>query len=258
MTLDRPSVTRTLEWAGCTNVRDLGGLPLEAGGTTTSGVVVRADNIRGLTAAGWEALAAYGVRRIVDLRWVQERDEDPPGAAAPDDVEVLNIPVLGADRREDRHERFARLAAEVEDSGTFTRRLYGEYLAEFPDAFAMAVDAIAGAPGPVVLHCTAGKDRTGIVAALVLRVAGVGIEATADDYALTDAGGLLRRGLSDGMPADQVRALTFLYAAPRPGMASLLADVDARYGSAAEYLVRAGLHRAAVDALRERLRAGRG
>lgn len=258
MTSVRPAVTRGLEWAGATNVRDLGGLPLERGGATARGVIIRADNIRALTLAGWEALAAYGVRRIVDLRWIEERDEDPPGTAAPDDVEILHVPVLGAHRREDRHERFARLAAEVDDGATFTRRLYGEYLAEFPEAFAAAVDAIATAPGPVVLHCTAGKDRTGIVAALILRVAGVGIAATADDYALTDASGRLRLGLSDGMPAAQVRALTFLYAAPQSGMAGLLADVDARYGSAAGYLTRAGLEAATTDALGERLRAHRG
>ena len=250
-----PAVARALEWAGCTNVRDLGGLALEAGGATARGVIVRADNVRALTPAGWDALAAYGIERIVDLRWRQELDDDPPGGVVPDGVEVRHVPVLGSDRREDRHERFARLASEVDDGATFTRRLYGEYLEEFPEAFAAAVDAIATAPGPVLLHCTAGKDRTGIVAALILRIVGVGIPAVADDYALTDASGLLRRGLSDGMPADEVRALTFLFAAPRSGMAALLSDVDARYGSAAGYLTRAGLDPAAVDALRERLHA---
>jgi protein-tyrosine phosphatase len=258
MTADRPAVTRALEWAGCTNVRDLGGLPLEAGGTTARGVIVRADNVRALTSDGWAALAAYGIARIVDLRWRQELDEDPPGGVPPDGVEIRHMPVLGSDRRQDRHERFTRLAAEVDDGATFTRRLYGEYLEEFPEAFAAAVDAIATAPGPVLLHCTAGKDRTGIVAALILRIVGVGIPAVADDYALTDASRLLRGGLSDGMPADQVRALTFLYAAPRSGMAALLADVDARYGSAAGYLTRAGLDPAAADTLRRRLHADRG
>jgi protein-tyrosine phosphatase len=258
MTTDRPEVTRALEWAGVTNVRDLGGLAIEAGGTTARGAIVRADNVRTLTPAGWEALAAYGIERIVDLRWRQELDEDPPGGVVPDGVEVRHVPVLGSDRREDRHERFARIAAEVDDGATFTRRLYGEYLEEFPQAFAAAVDAIATAPGPVLLHCTAGKDRTGIVVALILRVVGVGIGAVADDYALTDASRLLRGGLSDGMPAEQVRALTFLYAAPRLGMAGLLADIDARYGSAADYLTRAGLDPGAADTLRARLHADRG
>jgi hypothetical protein len=62
-------VTRALDWDGCVNVRDLGGLPLEGGGETRLGVLVRADNVRKLTDAGWEALADHGVTRIVDLRW---------------------------------------------------------------------------------------------------------------------------------------------------------------------------------------------
>ncbi len=61
--------TRELVWDGCVNVRDLGGLPTEDGRVTRFGAVVRADNVRRLSDAGWEALAGYGIRRIIDLRW---------------------------------------------------------------------------------------------------------------------------------------------------------------------------------------------
>ena len=60
------------------NVRDLGGVALEEGGETRYGALVRADNIRLLTDDGWRSLAAHGVARIVDLRWPEELDEDPP------------------------------------------------------------------------------------------------------------------------------------------------------------------------------------
>jgi protein tyrosine/serine phosphatase len=214
------------------------------------GVVVRADNVRNLTDIGQRALVEYGVRRVVDLRWPEELADDPP-AEIP--VEVVHVSLLGPRRPESRYDRFAQLAAEVEDEAEFTRRLYGEYLEEFPDAFAMAVEAVASAPGTVVLHCTAGKDRTGIVVALVLRLAGLGIDAIALDYALTDVSALLRRGLADGMSEDEVRTRAFLLSAPYEGMARLLRDVDERYGSAARYLEQAGLDPAAGSELQRRV-----
>jgi len=244
---------RRLAWAGCTNVRDLGGHPLEGGGCTAFGVAVRADNVRNLTEAGRRALLDYGVLRVVDLRWHEELDEDAGGTLP---VEVVHVPLLGRRRPEARYERFARLAAEVEDEAEFARRLYGAYLEEFPDAIAAAVDALASPSGTVLFHCAAGKDRTGIVAALVLRLAGVGIEAVAADYALTDVRPLLRRGLVDGLSEEEARARTFLLGAPFEGMARLLRDVDERYGSAAGYLGRAGLDPTAAGAVRRRLAAG--
>ena len=68
---------RLLSWDGCVNVRDLGGLLTESGGRTRPGVVVRADNIRRLTTAGWERAVGYGVRRVVDLRFPGENPGEP-------------------------------------------------------------------------------------------------------------------------------------------------------------------------------------
>ena len=81
-----------LAWEGCLNVRDLGGLPTEDGRRTRDGSVIRSDNIRRLTDAGWRSLAAHGVERIVDLRFPEELADDPPRDV---DLDVVHVSVLG-------------------------------------------------------------------------------------------------------------------------------------------------------------------
>ena len=71
------ALRRSLAWDGCFNVRDLGGLETASGGRTRRGVVVRADNVRRLTAAGWQAALDHGVRRVVDLRFEDEAPGEP-------------------------------------------------------------------------------------------------------------------------------------------------------------------------------------
>ena len=81
-----------LDWEGCLNVRDLGGLPTEDGRRTRAARVVRADNVRRLTDAGWRSLAEHGVTRIVDLRWPEELAEDPPRDV---EIDVVHVSLLG-------------------------------------------------------------------------------------------------------------------------------------------------------------------
>ena len=85
-------MTRTLAWEGLLNVRDLGGHPIEDGGETRWGAVVRADNVRRLTDAGWRALVDYGVRSVVDLRFHEELAEDPPRELP---VDVVHVSLFG-------------------------------------------------------------------------------------------------------------------------------------------------------------------
>jgi protein-tyrosine phosphatase len=241
--------SQVLEWDGCGNVRDLGGHPIERGGTTRFGVVIRADNVRRLTPAGWEALLAHGVRRVVDLRWHEELAEDPPNDVP---VEVVHVPIFGMHRLETRYARFAEFARASADGPDFIRRLYGSYLDEHPRAFAEAVAAVATTDGPVVVHCTRGKDRTGLVAALILRIAGVGIDEIAADYGLTPDTESDRDTPPSSM-SDEDRARRFLLSAPPQGMAQALRELDARHGSAAAYLKLGGLDRSVIGDLRDRL-----
>src|SRR6185503_13533866 len=82
---------RQLDWDGCFNVRDLGGLPTTDGRVTRRGAVVRSDNVNRLTAVGWSQLQAYGVRTIIDLRDADERG--PDAAPRPVDLTTVELPL---------------------------------------------------------------------------------------------------------------------------------------------------------------------
>ncbi len=172
---------RRLLWDGCVNVRDLGGIPTEDGGHTRFGALVRADSIRQLSDAGWDALVRYGIRRVVDLRLHGELAVDPPRELPVDVVHVSVVPELDAADWQEIDE--IRLRG---DEVTAMRNVYLEFLERYAPRFAAAVGAVAAAQRPgVLVHCLGGKDRTGLVVALLLRVAGVGRDEVAADYALS-------------------------------------------------------------------------
>ena len=168
---------RDLEWEGCFNVRDLGGLPTTAGRVTRRGAVVRADTLDGLIAAGRAALVAHGVRTVVDLRNDDERRADATPRAA--GITTVHVAV---DASED-HE-FWDTWANGPQFGT--PLYYRPHLDRFPERSVAALRAIARAgPGGVAFHCVGGRDRSGQVAILLLALAGVAPEAIAADYALS-------------------------------------------------------------------------
>jgi protein-tyrosine phosphatase len=171
-----PAGDRHLDWDGCRNVRDLGGLPAAGGHVTRSRAVVRADSLDRLTDAGWAALAAYGVRTIVDLRNDDELARED--RARPPGVERVHLPL---DAIEDREfwDHWKLQAPPL---------FYGPHLERFPERTVGVVRAIAHAgPGGVVFHCGSGRDRTGLVAMVVLALVGVEHQAIVADFALSAA-----------------------------------------------------------------------
>lgn len=243
-----------LAWEGCLNVRDLGGLPTEDGRRTRSGAIVRADNIAKLTDAGWRSLAGHGVRRIVDLRWPEEVAGDPPRDV---EIEVVHASVLG-DRYDEEY--VARMDAHlhsVEDVVDHHSYAYVDWLERYRDAFGRAFAAIADAEGTVVVHCMGGKDRTGVVAALLLRLAGVGYDEIGDDYAITAVN--LEPSTSKWIPAIEDEAERAKWAklshTPAEAMIRVVRDIESRYGDVASYLRAAGLSDGQIERLRERLAA---
>ncbi|HZT45997.1 MAG TPA: tyrosine-protein phosphatase, partial [Gaiellaceae bacterium] len=178
--------SRDLVWDGCLNVRDLGGLPTRDGGETRFGAIVRADSVRQLSPAGWHALADHGVRTVIDLRSDREVLDDPPADVR---VSVLHAPFFKASE-EEWEEIDAELdaaSAAAPDGSTAKRDRYLIVLDRFRANVVAAVRAVADAPpGGVVIHCAGGKDRTGLVSAFLLDLAGVDAETIAADYALSE------------------------------------------------------------------------
>src|SRR3954451_5583654 len=163
-------MSRVLNWDGCVNVRDLGGLPAAGGGRIREGALVRSDNVRRLTDAGWEALEAHGIRTVLDLRWIAERDVDPPREVT---IDVVHLSLLGDDGAVYGRELDERLSG-IDDPTSRTTAAYLDMLTTWRSRFVDAVRTVADAPpGGVLVHCAAGKDRTGIVVALLLSLAGV-------------------------------------------------------------------------------------
>jgi protein-tyrosine phosphatase len=243
---------RALAWDGCLNVRDLGGFATEDGGETRFGRVVRADSVRKLSRAGREAAVAYGVSRVVDLRWDEEREADPPGEVP---IEVVHVSLFG-DQHAERRVDVERQAAAAGDAAAEKAYLYLDALEYNRQHVATAVALVADAPeGGVLVHCEGGKDRTGLVSALLLRLAGVSPPDVAADYALSELYLAPRheRWLADAKDEAERAWVRKIAATPAEVMLAVLEDLERRHGTVAGYLRAAGARDGVLARARARL-----
>ena len=166
---------RTLHADGLTNARDLGGLPRRDGSVTPSGVFFRAENVDRLTPAGWDRVYAAGVRSVVDLRQPAERDQDT--SPRPGWLTTRHVDHDGLDE----HPEFW---VDYWETGLVGTALYYlPHLAALPERTGAVLAALADAPeGGVLFHCMAGRDRTGLIAAILLSAVDTEPEAIVDDY----------------------------------------------------------------------------
>lgn len=255
--------SRWIALQGAANVRDLGGLPLRGGGATAPGVLVRADNLQGLTARDVGRLVGdLGVRAVVDLRTEVEVELEGPG------------PLVGEERVEIRHrslmpEAGARTDLAVDGALPWQGRrfendrgesgavqAYLSYLLDRPESVVGALRDIAHAEGGVVVHCAAGKDRTGMVCALALEMVGVKRAAVIADYLATGERLeplLARLRASPTYAADLEGRPTASHLPRAATMTRVLELVDERHGGVAGWLAAHGFDAADAGALRQRL-----
>ncbi len=248
--------TRHVRLQGAFNVRDLGGLATTTGAVVRPRTLLRGDALHALHDADVEWLAGIGLRTVVDLREHDER------RAAPDRVweglRAVNVPLFGAGDGATPSDRASGEAPGGATPGTRpgrARRLgevYAGLLERRGDAVVEAVRALAEPDAlPAIVHCTMGKDRTGIVVAMLLSAIGVPEETVVRDYSATSwflttdvRSALVARAMTGSVgpmgglgPED----LAPMLACGPELMGELLANVRASHGDARGYLVDHGL-----------------
>jgi hypothetical protein len=246
---------RERSWDGFYNARDLGGVPRLGGGTTSFGQFVRSADVHFVTCDGWRAAQDEGFTTVLDQR---EPDEvygtgpgseltvatvDPTPPALPEGMVWRHVPL-------DDHADRAFWEPFMSDGRWCTPLCYAEFLRAKGDRVASVFTALASAPAGTVFHCGAGRDRTGLVAALLLRLAGAEPDAVAADFALSaDAVRPLFTRLGRPDQASRVEAvLTTFGTTARDAVLAAVGNLDVR-----SYLEGSGVSAADVDRLRNRL-----
>jgi protein-tyrosine phosphatase len=254
-----------IELEGAVNVRDLGDLPTEDGQKTARGRLLRADNLQDLSAADVRKLVHdIGVTTVVDLRSSNElAAEGPAPLDAVASVRHAHHPVLPEVGSSTDVIADALLARDRQDKSRYPRDPvcghYLGYLEDRPDQVMGAVRSIARTEGAALVHCAAGKDRTGVVVALALTVAGVPAPAVAADYAATGerTEAIMTRLRRSRLYARDINSKPADLHRPRAEtMTAFLEQMDARYGGVASWLTDHGLSAADLGVLRVKLRAG--
>ncbi len=224
------TLSRVLTWDGCNNVRDLGGLNTSNGYKTRWGAVVRSDHPAKLTADGWSQLYEHGIRTIISLRTHGLVEEDYLDTT-PRLADITTIEVAIEDFTD------AEFIKQWVDTGFWSTPLYySDALHRWPERHVAVIRAIAQAqPGGVLFHCKRGHDRTGIIALLLLSLAGVSPDDIASDYALS-------------IDPEREEMLAHEHTTTREVILSTLASLNID-----DYLLAGGLSQADLKALGERL-----
>lgn len=257
-----PAMQRRVDLDGPSNFRDLGGLPVTDGGSTRFGRVYRADRLCTLSDADLRRLEDVGIRYVFDLRSETEASDFPD--RLPAGASCIRLPMTSDETFRSRtiYERIAQ--GEIKAYGEAEMVAgYVRILKNFGSSFARIVRKVA-LSDPVVIHCTAGKDRTGVAAMLLLDLAGVAAEHVVADYEMS-----ARRRPSlqyDHTEAKSLRPLLEdrnldpacfapLWEARGAVMTATLEQLHDRWGGAAGYLAEAGMNDSDLEAARACLQA---
>ena len=250
---------RLVDFDGPLNFRDLGGYRSESGGTVKPGVLFRSDQLSELSDHDLEVLHSLNVRTVHDFRLEIERERQPTRLAnawvpkvlvlSTSDSQSLDVSVIEIVGQALRGERPLPPATWWADN-------YDEVLEAGRPMFVQAAASIAEGEGPALFHCTGGKDRTGIMAVLLLRILRIGDETIIDDFLLTNLfrtpvrlavnrANFARTGV-DPLAVIPILGVT------KDGIDRILDLLNSHYGGAERYLIDGGLEPHVPHALRDR------
>ncbi|MGW1410381.1 tyrosine-protein phosphatase [Streptomyces sp. NPDC002403] len=240
---------RHIVFDGLHNFRDLGGYRAADGRTVAWQTLYRADSLGKLRGADWERFLALGVRTVIDLRYPWEI-EAKGRVPEPERFHYVNLSI--------EHQPYDQAEIDPDtDPWRYLADRFAEVTEDGAEEIRQVLEQIAGAPGPVVFHCTSGKDRTGLIGAFVLTLLGVDRRDVLADFALTELA--TARLLADWHTANPDRIMKWpgYGRAPETIMELVLTDLESRYGSVHGYLKdRVELTDDTVDRLRSRLLTG--
>lgn len=248
---------RVIPLDGIRNFRDLGGYPSLDGRVTRWGEVFRADAVSLLTQDGWRSMGELGIKTVYDLRRQGERDRSPTiehGLAH----EVVHLPVGSEVAEMSLVDWFLQRGSEGPWDDNYIADTYKEILTDWNDVFATLMNGLANSSQrPAVFHCTAGKDRTGLAAALLLDVLGVDRDLVLDDYELTNRtrsehriAELTPELSAAGIDVETVRPYL---SAPRAALEMTMHWIDETHDGSVGYLRNAGVNEPTLETLVEDL-----
>ena len=260
-----------IDLEGLANLRDVGGMPTSDGGEIATGRLLRSDNLQGLTPADVDRLLDLGLTDVVDLRSEYEVESEGPGPlSGHPEVHIHQHSLfrewregIGEDKPDVRPDAVPDEALPwVDLTPTVTAEnpvasIYLSYLADRPDSVLASLRHIGEADGATLVHCAAGKDRTGTIVAMALSVAGADRDAIIADYAASTERmeAILERLLGTRTYAENLRDRPMSSHATYPETMQVFLDfVDSEYGGAEPLLGRMGWTDADSARLKAKLR----
>jgi protein tyrosine/serine phosphatase len=241
---------RVLPFSGVFNFRDLGGYPTTDGRTTRWGRLYRSDALHGFTQSDLELFRRLGINSIVDLRNPAEVERTGRGPLTEEHISFTNTSILSGNPVEEKVD-----TSELGEDYMWHRYLH--YLDVGGEAFVGAFNSITrGENLPLVFNCFFGKDRTGVLAALVLSCLGVEAQAIVADYALTSTrvNLILEKLREDPVQRDTIeRSDPVLLDATEHTMSRFLAEMDQRYGGACSWVLSKGVTTQQIEVLKREL-----
>jgi protein-tyrosine phosphatase len=256
---------------GLANLRDVGGIPTIDGGKIIPGRLLRSDNLQTLTTSDVVQLLGLGLSDVIDLRSDFEAEREGPGPLTRSDVRIHQFSLfrewetgVGEAKPDVRPEVLPEEAlpwidlepsVELDDE---VASVYFSYVVDRPDSVMAALRTIARAPGAALVHCAAGKDRTGTLVALALSVADAERQAIIDDYAASSerVEAIVNRLVASPTYADNLRGRPISSHLSHPQtMISFLRYIGDTFGSVPQMLIKMGWTTEDTDQLRAKLRS---